>query len=118
MDAFLITCEHGGNRIPAPYRRLFRGQRALLDSHRGYDPGALVMAKALASGLRGAARDLDRQPPARRPQSLDRPSAALLGGDARRAGRRSARRSSSSTTGPIARRSSVSSGKRCRAAAA
>jgi predicted N-formylglutamate amidohydrolase len=52
MDTFIITCEHGGNRIPAPYRRLFRGQRALLDSHRGYDPGSLVMAKALASACR------------------------------------------------------------------
>jgi len=47
-DTFLITCEHGGNRIPAPYGKLFRGRRALLDSHRGYDPGALVMARALA----------------------------------------------------------------------
>jgi predicted N-formylglutamate amidohydrolase len=35
-----------------PYRRLFRGQSALLDSHRGYDPGSLVMAKALASTCR------------------------------------------------------------------
>ena len=52
MDAFIVTCEHGGNRVPAPYRRLFRGQRALLDSHRGYDPGSLVMAKALASAWR------------------------------------------------------------------
>jgi predicted N-formylglutamate amidohydrolase len=52
MDAFIITCEHGGNRIPAPYRRLFQEQRALLDSHRGWDPGALVMAKALASASR------------------------------------------------------------------
>jgi hypothetical protein len=52
MDTFIITCEHGGNRIPAPYRRLFRGQRTLLDSHRGYDPGSLVMAKALASACR------------------------------------------------------------------
>jgi predicted N-formylglutamate amidohydrolase len=52
MDTFIITCEHGGNRIPAPYRRLFAGQRALLDSHRGYDPGALVMAKALAGDCR------------------------------------------------------------------
>src|SRR6267142_572465 len=52
IDAFVFTCEHGGNRIPAPYRRLFREQRALLDSHRGYDPGALVMAKALASAYR------------------------------------------------------------------
>jgi predicted N-formylglutamate amidohydrolase len=52
MDNFVITCEHGGNRIPAPYRRLFREQRVLLDSHRGYDPGSLVMAKALASAYR------------------------------------------------------------------
>jgi predicted N-formylglutamate amidohydrolase len=51
MDTFIITCEHGGNRIPAPYRRLFRGQRGLLDSHRGYDPGSLVMAKALARAV-------------------------------------------------------------------
>jgi predicted N-formylglutamate amidohydrolase len=54
IDTFLITCEHGGNRIPAPYRRLFRGRRALLDSHRGYDPGSLVMAKALATAFRAA----------------------------------------------------------------
>jgi predicted N-formylglutamate amidohydrolase len=52
MDTFIITCEHGGNRIPGPYRRLFRGQRPLMDSHRGYDPGSLVMAKALASACR------------------------------------------------------------------
>ncbi|MET0681853.1 MAG: N-formylglutamate amidohydrolase [Casimicrobiaceae bacterium] len=51
MNSFLVTCEHGGNRVPAPYRRLFRGRQALLDSHRGYDPGALVMAKALAEAL-------------------------------------------------------------------
>jgi predicted N-formylglutamate amidohydrolase len=51
VDTFTITCEHGGNRIPEPYRHLFRGQRALLDSHRGHDPGSLVMAKALASAF-------------------------------------------------------------------
>ena len=51
MDNFIITCEHGGNRVPAPYRPLFRGQKALLDSHRGYDPGSLVMAKVLAGAF-------------------------------------------------------------------
>ena len=30
MDTLIITCEHGGNRIPAPYRRLFRGQRRVI----------------------------------------------------------------------------------------
>ena len=52
IDCFIITCEHGGNRIPATYRRLFRDQRRLLDSHRGYDPGALLMANDLASACR------------------------------------------------------------------
>lgn len=52
MDAFVVTCEHGGNRIPAPYRRLFEGHAELLASHRGWDPGALMMAKALATARR------------------------------------------------------------------
>jgi predicted N-formylglutamate amidohydrolase len=51
-DSFLVSCEHGGNRIPAPYRSLFRGYGALLDTHRGYDVGALVMARALAVAFR------------------------------------------------------------------
>lgn len=48
MNVYLVTCEHGGNRVPPAYRHLFRGQQALLDSHRGFDPGALVLARALA----------------------------------------------------------------------
>jgi predicted N-formylglutamate amidohydrolase len=47
----VITCEHGGNRIPVPYRNLFHAHQALLDSHRGYDPGALIMARALATAF-------------------------------------------------------------------
>ena len=50
----LITCEHGGNRIPARYRHLFAGREALLQTHRGFDPGALILAKELAKALRGA----------------------------------------------------------------
>ena len=44
----LFTCEHGGNRIPARYAALFRSHRRELDSHLGYDPGALVYARELA----------------------------------------------------------------------
>lgn len=44
----VVTCEHGGNRIPAPYLPLFARSRALLATHRGYDGGALRMARALA----------------------------------------------------------------------
>jgi predicted N-formylglutamate amidohydrolase len=47
--SLLITCEHGGNQIPPRYRRLFRGHEELLESHRGHDPGALLLAKELAA---------------------------------------------------------------------
>lgn len=50
-DHVLITCEHGGNRIPPRYRALFAGFEALLRSHRGYDPGALAVARELARVL-------------------------------------------------------------------
>ncbi|MCC2680754.1 MAG: N-formylglutamate amidohydrolase [Nitrosospira multiformis] len=48
---FLISCEHGGNRIPPRYRPLFEGYEHLLHSHRGYDSGALGLAKKLAMAL-------------------------------------------------------------------
>lgn len=41
----LLTCEHGGHEIPPPYRPLFRGAANVLKSHRGWDPGALHLAK-------------------------------------------------------------------------
>lgn len=50
-DVFLITCEHGGNRIPPAYRHFFRGVEDQLETHRGYDPGALAMARCLAATL-------------------------------------------------------------------
>jgi predicted N-formylglutamate amidohydrolase len=50
-DAFLITCEHGGKRVPPRWRPLFRGHAALLNSHRGYDKGALRMARELAAAF-------------------------------------------------------------------
>ena len=46
--ALLVTCEHGGNRIPARYAPMFRGCARLLASHRGYDLGALATARTLA----------------------------------------------------------------------
>jgi len=47
----LLTCEHGGNRIPPAYRHLFRGADAALASHRGWDPGALPLARAMGRRL-------------------------------------------------------------------
>jgi predicted N-formylglutamate amidohydrolase len=50
-DVLLITCEHGGNKVPADYASFFVGQEALLESHRGWDPGALELAQEMASAL-------------------------------------------------------------------
>lgn len=50
-DRYFITCEHGGNRIPARYREFFKGKEALLHSHRGYDAGALRVARELSAAL-------------------------------------------------------------------
>lgn len=50
-DALLFTCEHGGNRIPAPYRALFDGHAALLKTHRGFDAGALQLARTFAAAF-------------------------------------------------------------------
>ncbi|MCC5868259.1 MAG: N-formylglutamate amidohydrolase [Gammaproteobacteria bacterium] len=44
----LVTCEHGGNRVPTAFSSLFRDHASLLDSHRGIDFGSLVMAQSLA----------------------------------------------------------------------
>lgn len=50
-EAVLVTCEHGGNQVPAPYRKLFEGQKRLLASHRGWDPGTRALARELARKL-------------------------------------------------------------------
>lgn len=47
----LITCEHGGNKVPACYRQFFRGHEDLLKTHRGYDAGALLMAQEMAAAF-------------------------------------------------------------------
>lgn len=47
-DFILVTCEHGGNRIPPGLARRFRGWRRILATHRGHDLGALAMARDLA----------------------------------------------------------------------
>jgi len=44
----IVSCEHAGNHVPAKYRPLFRGHARDLASHRGWDPGALELARAIA----------------------------------------------------------------------
>ena len=43
----LLTCEHGGNKVPTIYRPLFKDTDAVLHSHRGWDPGALGLFERL-----------------------------------------------------------------------
>ncbi|HEY8250863.1 MAG TPA: N-formylglutamate amidohydrolase [Burkholderiales bacterium] len=46
-DYLIVSCEHGGNRVPSPFSKLF--SRRFLDTHRGYDPGALAVARDFAA---------------------------------------------------------------------
>jgi predicted N-formylglutamate amidohydrolase len=47
----IISCEHAGNHVPPAYRYLFDGLDDVLQSHRGWDPGAEEMALMLADKL-------------------------------------------------------------------
>ncbi len=44
----VLSCEHAGHRIPRPCAGLFAGAGKLLASHRGWDPGAMRLARLLA----------------------------------------------------------------------
>jgi predicted N-formylglutamate amidohydrolase len=48
MARLVVTCEHGGNRIPQCYSALFAGRYGIVASHRGFDVGALALARELA----------------------------------------------------------------------
>jgi predicted N-formylglutamate amidohydrolase len=47
----LVSCEHGGNRVPAAYAPLFADAADVLATHRGYDLGALEVARAFGRRL-------------------------------------------------------------------
>ena len=49
--AVVISCEHGGHEVPPAYAALFTGHDALLASHRGWDEGALELARQMAATL-------------------------------------------------------------------
>lgn len=44
----VLTCEHASNYIPKEYKYLFKDAGIVLDSHRGYDPGAFDLFQELA----------------------------------------------------------------------
>lgn len=43
----ILSCEHGGNRVASRFRKHF--SERLLATHRGYDPGALALARDLSA---------------------------------------------------------------------
>ena len=48
----VVTCEHGGNRIPVRWRPLFARRSGLLATHRGIDRGAAPLARVIARRFR------------------------------------------------------------------
>lgn len=47
----VVSCEHGGNRVPKAYAPLFAQAADVLATHRGYDLGALEVARAFGRRL-------------------------------------------------------------------
>lgn len=54
-ERWMFSCEHGGRSVPDEFAQLFRGADRVLDSHRGWDAGALKVFNALAPALGAAA---------------------------------------------------------------
>ena len=50
--SIIISCEHAGNVVPEKHQSLFTGAQEVLNSHRGWDPGALEVASYLADQFR------------------------------------------------------------------
>lgn len=48
FDAFIVTCEHASNAVPVRWRGPFADTPEVLDTHRAWDPGALVLAREFA----------------------------------------------------------------------
>ena len=53
MDRKLIvTCEHSDNKVPAQYQKLFESNAEILETHRGYDIGALELTKTISETIK------------------------------------------------------------------
>jgi predicted N-formylglutamate amidohydrolase len=49
FSSAIITCEHAGNNVPDEYQSIFQNANEVLQSHRGWDPGAIEVARWLAA---------------------------------------------------------------------
>lgn len=53
MDRKLIvTCEHSDNKVPSQYQKLFESNSEILETHRGYDIGALKLTRTISEKLK------------------------------------------------------------------
>lgn len=50
--AVIITCEHGGNKVPKSLRVLFENAKSVLQSHRGWDIGILPISREITKILK------------------------------------------------------------------
>lgn len=52
MDRKLVvTCEHSDNKVPQQYRHLFEKDSDILETHRGYDIGALELTRTISRNV-------------------------------------------------------------------
>lgn len=54
ITQLFLSCEHGGNIIPDRYKHLFDASMDVLETHRGYDKGALPLFALIKSELHPA----------------------------------------------------------------
>ncbi|XOV93690.1 MAG: N-formylglutamate amidohydrolase [Bacteroidota bacterium] len=47
----VISCEHASNHIPKGYQHLFKGAEEELNSHIGWDPGAIEVSRSVAEAF-------------------------------------------------------------------
>ena len=47
----IVSCEHGGHQIPVEFQHLFAAAGEVLESHRGYDIGALALARKITQKI-------------------------------------------------------------------
>lgn len=55
----IITCEHSGNKVPSKYQHLFELNPEVLNTHRGYDIGALELTRTISQTLESDAHAHD-----------------------------------------------------------
>jgi predicted N-formylglutamate amidohydrolase len=51
FKSVILSCEHAGNLVPEKYTYLFDQQPEVLNTHRGWDPGAWELAQFLSKQL-------------------------------------------------------------------